>query len=159
MKALAWIFIALLLVIGGIIIFKTNSSQTSTTNTPSTSKNTEANSSENIIEKTTIDLVATSDFEGSSGTATREFDGTNFNHSIKATLPDPPAGKFYEGWLVNGDNFFSTGPLTKIGDTWELNFTAQLNYPDHVMVVVTEETQANGYDNIPETHVLEGDFE
>ena len=96
----------------------------------------------------------------SSGIATRTYDGTTFTHTVSATLPDPAAGKFYEGWLVQADKktFISTGALTKDGAAYVLTFSDQSDRRDYPLVVITEETTAHGTDNIPETHVLEGAF-
>ena len=107
-------------------------------------------------------LLAVAPYTGT-GVATRSFDGEVFTHSIAADLPSPAAGKFYEGWLVektvSGSQFFSTGKLVNSNDTaWTLVYSAALDYPAHRDVVVTEETEADGLDNKPEAHVLEGAF-
>ncbi|MAF80644.1 hypothetical protein CL628_01380 [bacterium] len=110
----------------------------------------------------TATLLAISPYTGT-GVATRSFDGTVFTHAIAADLPGPAAGTFYEGWLVHktasGPQFFSTGKLVNSGGTaWTLVYSAAQDYPDHKDVVVTEETEADGLDNKPEAHVLEGTF-
>lgn len=96
------------------------------------------------------------------GFSSRGWDTQSFKHSISAELPDPAPDKFYEGWLVKttgGFDFFSTGKLEKNGDYYELNYSRD-NYPkEYTQVVVTEETLADGLDNKPEAHVLEGEFE
>ena len=165
MKTLVWILIIVILGIGGVIIFRSkqdsNANQDQTTaNNPEFTTVEQFNANQQlIIELAEIELTAQSGYEGSTGTATRRFSGSTFEHTIKAQLNDPPSGKFYEGWLVDGSNILSTGPLTKLDDLWELNFSAQANYPSYTQVVVTEETEANGLDGVPETHVLEGSFE
>lgn len=109
----------------------------------------------------TATLAAVGPYKGS-GTATRSFNGTTFTHTVTASIGDPAAGKFYEGWLVmktaGGPKFFSTGKLTKKGATYTLTYTAAQNYPDHNDVVITEETLSQGLDGKPEAHVLEGSF-
>ncbi len=108
----------------------------------------------------TAELLAVGDYRGS-GSATRSFDGTTFAHTVSASLNDPPAGKFYEGWLVDKEptlTFFSTGKLTKEGNVYVLTFTAPQNYPEYNTVVITEETESMGLDDKPEVHVLEGSF-
>ncbi|MBI2430601.1 MAG: hypothetical protein HYV39_01135 [Candidatus Levybacteria bacterium] len=108
----------------------------------------------------TAELLAVGEYKGS-GSATRSFDGTTFTHKVSASLNDPPAGKFYEGWLVDKEptlTFFSTGRLTKEGDMYVLTFTSSQNYPEYNTVVITEETESMGLDGKPEAHVLEGFF-
>ena len=107
-------------------------------------------------------LAAIAPYTGS-GTATRSFDGTTFSHAVTAAIADPAAGKFYEGWLVMptpaGPEFFSTGAMEKSGANYVLSYSSAKNYPFHNKVVITEETSAQGLDNNPEAHVLEGSFE
>jgi hypothetical protein len=114
-----------------------------------------------MIEVETVDLLAVGEYAGS-GTATRNWDGSVFTHTVEANLSDPSVGKFYEGWLVyktpGGPEFFSTGRMEVVNGTWQLEYTASQNYPDHNDVVITEETESLGLDNNPEAHVLEGAF-
>lgn len=114
-----------------------------------------ANKVEAPIE--TAILQAVGDYTGS-GPATRVYDRGVFAHAVTANIGEPAEGKFYEGWLVNGKEFFSTGKLSKNNDTYELSYTADKNYPDYKKVVITEETISDGLDNKPEAHVLEGSF-
>ena len=111
-----------------------------------------------------ISLRAVGGYEGM-GEATRKFDQGVFSHTVLASLDAPAVGKFYEGWLVmpsqNGVEpaFFSTGELTvESPGVYMLWFDDVRNYPEHMDVVVTEETKLNGLDGVPETHVLEGSF-
>jgi hypothetical protein len=92
------------------------------------------------------------------GIATREYDGLSFIHTITARLDDPAEDKFYEGWLVEGSDFFSTGKLEKAGGGYALTYTNVDDKSDYNEVVVTLETLAQGLDNNPEAHVLEGVF-
>lgn len=109
----------------------------------------------------TATLAAVGSYRGE-GLATRSFDGITFAHTVTANVADPAPGKFYEGWLVmpaiGGPKFFSTGKLEKQAGSYTLRYTASQNYPDHKLVVVTEETAAAGLDGKPEAHVLEGSF-
>lgn len=115
----------------------------------------------NDVQVETALLSAVGTYEGS-GRATRAFDGVVFAHAVVADIGDPPADKFYEGWLVMKTEadpvFLSTGRLDKSADQYVLTYSATQDYPSHSGVVVTEETLANGLDNEPEAHVLEGSF-
>jgi hypothetical protein len=96
------------------------------------------------------------------GNASRIYEGGHFLHMATASIEDPPEGKFYEGWLVKQDPelaFISTGKMVKNGNTYYLEFTDEEDLRDYNEVVITEETEANGLDGNPETHVLEGSFE
>ena len=108
-----------------------------------------------VVEEAT--LVAVNGYRGS-GEATRSYQDGEFMHEIVADLDDPAEGKFYEGWLV-GDRIVSTGRLENEGDNnWSLIFLSDEDLSSFDEVVVTEETEANGLDGIPETHVLDGTF-
>lgn len=101
-------------------------------------------------------LVAVGGYEGS-GTATRTISG-DFLHEVVAELGPPADGDFYEGWLV-GPTVVSTGPLIdEGGGMWSLVFGNEDDLSQHNQVVITEETADNGFDGIPEDHVLEGSF-
>ncbi len=108
----------------------------------------------NIEEAT---LVAVNGYEGS-GAATRSF-GDAFIHEVIAQLGDPAEGKFYEGWLESGGEFISTGRLENEEEgVWSLVYSQSEDASNLSNVVITEETEANGLDNVPEAHVLEGSF-
>jgi hypothetical protein len=117
-----------------------------------------APSSANISTKSTS-LEAENSFSGS-GTATTSWNNQTFTHKVEATLPTPPPDKFYEGWLVQTQplNFFSTGELTLANDKYALEYSERINYPNHIQVIITQETLENGLDNIPEVHILEGNL-
>ncbi|CAN5642109.1 hypothetical protein BH23PAT2_BH23PAT2_09520 [soil metagenome] len=103
-------------------------------------------------------LAAVGDYSGE-GEARRSFVDGKFEHSVNAKVSDPADGKFYEGWLVKGTQFISTGKLAKAdGINYSLSFTSSNGMSDYNKVVITEETEANGLDNKPEAHVLEGSF-
>lgn len=108
-----------------------------------------------VVEEAVLESVGT--YTGD-GLATRSFENGQFMHEVVANLDDPAEGKFYEGWLV-GNGFISTGRLESEGDgEWSLVFTSDEDLRSRDEVVITEETEANGLDNMPEAHVLEGSF-
>lgn len=111
------------------------------------------------LQVETTDLVAVGNYTGS-GEATRSFDGQVFTHTVEADLGAPAAGKFYEGWLVITSplQFFSTGELKLSGGKYALTYTDNEDQVGYPQVVITEETRADGFDNKPEAHVLEGSF-
>ena len=112
-----------------------------------------------VILSGTAQLRAVGEYTGS-GTATRKWDGTTFLHTVSAAIGAPAEGKFYEGWLVRPEpfEFVSTGRLEATDDGYGLTFVMERDFREHVNVVITEETEANGLDGIPEAHVLEGSF-
>lgn len=108
----------------------------------------------------TIDLKPVNN-RGGSGTANRNYNGTNFVHLVVAELDKPAAGKFYEGWIVKDGpepKYVSTGRLEKNGNEYALLFTNKTDYSDYRGVVITEETESLGLDGKIEDHVLEGSF-
>ena len=101
-------------------------------------------------------LVAVGDYTGS-GTATGSYEDGKYMHNVVADIGDPAEGKFYEGWLAGGFGFISTGMLEKEGDKYVLEFTSDKDLTSkYSKVVITEETLADGLDNKPEAHVIEG---
>ena len=102
-------------------------------------------------------LKAVGDYTGT-GIATRVYENGLFTHTVTADLQEPSTGKFYEGWLINGNKFFPTGKLEKSNNEYKLKFEDDKNYPAYKKVVITEETENDGLDGKPETHVLEGTF-
>lgn len=110
---------------------------------------------EKNVERT--DLFSVGDYEGDA-MATRSFNGERFFHTVTANISDPSEGKFYEGWLVDGSDFFSTGKMIKRQDQYYLEYFSDDDQRSFNNVVITEETEADGLDNNPEAHVLEGAF-
>lgn len=95
-----------------------------------------------------------------SGMAQTLHENGKFIHSVIALIPDPPAGKFYEGWLVKKEgsqviNFFSTGRMTKEGGSYILQFEDDKDYPEHNSVIITLEEVD---DKKPEKHILDGNL-
>lgn len=91
----------------------------------------------------------------SSGIATRKFESGVYTHTVLADLPDPQAGKFYEGWLVMGEKVISTGKFMIAKGGYLLEYESSTDYSDYAMVVVTLEQKD---DKTPEVHILEGTF-
>jgi|TARA_Y100000310_G_scaffold69828_1_gene65376 hypothetical protein len=108
-----------------------------------------------IEQEATLEAVGT--YIGS-GSAESSYDGKMYSHKVTADIGDPAEGKFYEGWLVGGFGFVSTGKMVKEGNQYVLQFESQEDMSSYKKVVITEETEANGLDNNPEAHVLEGNF-
>jgi uncharacterized SAM-binding protein YcdF (DUF218 family) len=112
-------------------------------------------------EPEVTELISVGGFTGEA-IATRVYDRGSFVHTITTkNVPDPASGKFYEGWLVKKEpklTFISTGELEKEGENYKLTYNVSTDYFDYSDVVVTEETEANGLDGKPETHILEGTF-
>lgn len=114
---------------------------------------------DNTSTKQTADLQAVGNYQGS-GEATRDYVDNKFLHEVTVAIKDPAKGKFYEGWLVKPGGFISTGKLAKNNDgQYVLAYSSPDDLRDYKSVVITEETEANGLDNKPEAHVLEGVFE
>lgn len=78
-------------------------------------------------------------------------------HLVIADLSTPRQGYSYEGWLVNSDtnDFFSTGVMDEKAGDWILEFESDSIYQDYNLVVITLESVV---DEIPEDHILEGEF-
>lgn len=94
------------------------------------------------------------------GAATSDYVDGTFRHLVVATLPDPPEGYFYEGWLVRSRpfDFFSTGEFIQHVDDlkWYLVYESEDDKRDYNKVIVTLEP--NDGDPAPAEHVLEGVF-
>ncbi len=95
-----------------------------------------------------------------SGSATMQYVNGELQHLIVATLPDPPVGYFYEGWLIRSKpfDFFSTGRMIQHADDlkWYLLYEEGEDKRDYKKVVVTLEPEDG--DPAPADHVLEGQF-
>lgn len=106
-----------------------------------------------------IALTAIGDFRGSA-TASSQFSEVGFQHVVVATLPDPPVGYYYEGWLIRSKpfDFFSTGRLIQHADDlkWYLVWEDTEDKRDYRKVVVTLEPDDGNI--APADHVLEGVF-
>lgn len=90
-----------------------------------------------------------------SGKAYAATEGGRLYHYAEAALQDPPAGMFYEGWLVNaaGDKM-STGILTmNSSGNYEVAFLSDMMMEGYNTIVITLEEMM---DDMPETKVLSG---
>lgn len=105
-----------------------------------------------------VDKAELRDIAGgdASGIATRKFESGRFIYTVLADLPDPEKGKFYQGWLLKGDEaLVSTGRMSVAKGGWILEFESSTDYMNYNKVVVTEEEIS---DITPERHILEGEF-
>lgn len=153
LKKIIIIIIAILIVIFLVVYFmviRKDSSNQSKTN-QQTAQDSDAQEVTN--------LTSVGPIEGNgSGTATRQIKSGAFIHTITAEIPEPASDKFYEGWLVKGSEYFSTGKLSKKDNQFILDYQSPKDKTSYSRVVVTLETLSKGLDDIPETHVLEGSF-
>ena len=84
-----------------------------------------------------------------------------FSQSVLADLPDPEEGKFYQGWLVRGEegsdeySIVSVGKLKLAKGGWSLDFSERNDYSDYAKVLVSLEEKD---DDVPEKVILEGGF-
>lgn len=92
----------------------------------------------------------------SSGTAYVLRKDGRLYHYVSASLPTPPRGTVYEGWLVNKTptlKFFSTGVMLQENGVYVLTYDADGESLGYNEVVITLETKV---DKTPEKHILEG---
>lgn len=172
MKPIRWIVVVAMLVIilgGAYWVVQTRRSREAevtitpkpTTQPKTSTKSSQLSNSQKIeVDVDTVTIKAVGDYSGS-GVATRIFANGVFTHTVSAKITDPVSGKFYEGWLVNMSltpKFFSTGKLKKENGEYKLTFTDNKYYTKYNDIVITEETEVNGLDGVPESHVLEGTF-
>lgn len=84
-------------------------------------------------------------------------EGLGTRHKVVASnMPELEEGYFYEGWLVRGDQFFSTGEMKKEGDNYVLYWVNHLNDTPFRFVVITLEPD-DGND-LPAAHIIEAAF-
>lgn len=157
---MSWIiFVAIILVGGGYLIFRgERGTSTVQQNQPQEKKI--------IVDDNEVSTAPFVDVSGSAGKgiAYQRFTKGIFIHTINATLKKPPAGFFYEGWLVKGHpgsddfKFISTGKLRlEIPSDlfWTLVFSNPIDYSEYKNVIITLEKDD---DQKPEKHILEGTF-
>lgn len=157
-RGLIWLIVILVVVVGGWFLFAGDSMDKDSMDDDNAEVgevgNEPAEVTGPVIQEAV--LVAVGDYTGS-GTATGSYDGTKYVHNVVADIGDPAEGKFYEGWLAGGFGFISTGMLEKEGDQYVLEFMSDKDLTSkYSKVVITEETLADGLDNKPEAHVIEG---
>lgn len=134
--------------------------QTTVQATPvETATPTEATSDEQELTNVAVIDLTSARESNESGTAERSFTNGEYVLNVTAELEPPREGKFYEGWVVGNGEVISTGELTlESGSKYTQVFTADQDLLAQTRVVITEETLANGLDNVPEDHVIEGVF-
>ena len=118
-----------------------------------------------LVSPTLEDLIIEAvDGTNSSAYVTRDtVDGT-YVFTMESDIDPAAEDKFYEGWVVKRTlgivvDFVSTGILeqSKTGEH-SLEFRSERDLSDYDEIVLTEETLADGLDNKPERHILEGTF-
>jgi hypothetical protein len=87
-------------------------------------------------------------------TATRSFGGGTYILSVNATLPDPK-NTFYEVWLVGGGSVIPIDFMTGSKNSWNLNLRSGDKYSKYSGIWITLERTK---DELPEEHILEGNF-
>jgi len=172
MKLIRWVVVIAMLIIifGGVYWYvqtrESGEAEVTVTTKPNTqpiiaTKSSQSSDSQKIdVAVDTVTIKSVGNYAGS-GIATRIFANGTFTHTVSAKIADPASGKFYEGWLVNMSltpKFFSTGKLKKENGEYKLTFTDNKDHTKYGDIVVTEETEVNGLDGVPEAHVLEGTF-
>ena len=123
-------------------------------------KNIKEDVAKDVVDPEEAVLIGVGGYTGGALASRSYLDG-EFNHTVLADIGAPAEGKFYEGWLVKSSpslEFFSTGRMELADDMYYLEYTADEDKSDFNEVVITEETEADGLDGAPETHVLEGEF-
>lgn len=158
MKAL---FIVILIIVLGIVVFVFFNRGGQEAIAPGITQTPTPTATPEVMERVRKqgELKDVSGGQGS-GMAQTLFENGKFTHSVIALILDPPAGKFYEGWLVKREdgkviNFFSTGKMNKESGAYILNFEDTKDYPEHNSVVITLEVVD---DKKPEKHILDGDL-
>lgn len=112
------------------------------------------------FDYTVLPAIELTDVTGgqASGTAYYGFvEGLGTRHQVIArNMPELTNDDFYEGWLVRGDQFFSTGEMKKEGDDYVLYWVNHLNDTPFRKIVITLEPR--DYNDLPADHILEGEF-
>jgi anti-sigma-K factor RskA len=91
------------------------------------------------------------------GEASRSVTPGRFVLTVSATLPDPPAGKFYEVYLVRKTpaGQFAAGKLTKEAEKWVFTLDQARDASAYAEVLISLEAKD---DKQPEIRVLSGTF-
>jgi hypothetical protein len=93
--------------------------------------------------------------------ATRKYMDNTFSMTLLADLPTPEDGKYYQGWIVRGDegennySIFSLGRLNVAKGGFVVDFSSSKDYTNYNKVVVSLESTP---DSQIEEIVLEGSF-
>ena len=152
--------VGIIILVGGAFLFQSSNKDISleTANTVNQVPENNQNADNAVESVESIELEAVGNHTGT-GTANRTYDEENFIHLVVAQIGPSADGKFYEGWLVKDGIPVSTGKMIAEGGDYSLLFQSDTDYSDHNLVVITEETEADGLDGKPEVHVLEGTFQ
>lgn len=110
-----------------------------------------------------VDKAELKDVSGGngSGLATKQYENGRFTHNVLADLPDPAAGYFYEGWLVNGNEgdlspvYVKTGKMSLVKGGYLLEFESSKDYSGYAGVVISLEKV---FGSKPDKPILEGSF-
>lgn len=150
------VIVIALVITAGLVYRNLKSEKTLPTPTPSTTNRDEIVKGFNYQIPEDVESIELKDVSGGLGRAiaTRKYENGTFIHAVLADLPDLEQG-FYEGWLVLGDKYISTGKLRIAKGGYLLEFESTTDYSAYNKVVITKELKD---DQTPETHVLEGSF-
>ena len=156
---IAWIIFVLILGAGAVFVLNNygNDEQATNNSEPAANNQTEEPVTEED-NKDVTDLDSVRD-TNENGVAERSYEDGVFTFEVVANLNPPAEGKFYEGWVVGDGRVISTGEL-KLNNSGAYTqiFEVEEDLTAQKLVVITEETLANGLDNKPEAHVIEGSF-
>ena len=156
--------LVMLVLIAGVIYWRQRNQNSEELKVPETLSSEESFEQKfNLQIPDDVDKADLKDVSGgtSSGFATRKFENDLFTHSVLADLQDPETGKFYEGWLLKGNegeegySVVSSGRLTLAKGGWMLELRSQNNLSDYTKVLVSLEEKS---DRLPEKNILEGSF-
>lgn len=131
--------------------------------TPTPSAQQEIEERFNVVFPEDAEKIQLKDVEGKDATAvaTRSVSEDSFSITILASLPTPEQGKYYQGWIIKGQegdedySVLTLGRLSVAKGGYLLNFETTQDYSDYERIVVSKETVA---DNQIENVVLEGNF-
>ncbi|MFZ3301541.1 MAG: hypothetical protein WA152_02400 [Microgenomates group bacterium] len=143
--------IVILLVIGGVYLFKYLKKDKAITPTPSPASYEFKKDFEDTFKLDIPDNVNSIELKDISGGDSR---GIATNNEVLVDASDPEAGYYYEAWLENSDKFVSLGKLQVAKGGWMLEYNGS-KYPEYKKIVISLE-KAN--DNKIEKKILEGSF-
>lgn len=119
-------------------------------------------SAENIIDiQRQAELLSKSNLKGN-GAITVSLDEGFYQTHVVLKTQDPAADRLYEAWLRKNKprlEWYSLGELSKKDDTYELNHLSELDRSDFPEIIITEETEKNGFDGKPGKVLFSGTFE
>ena len=103
-------------------------------------------------------MTETGEHRANGVTQAHQFEDGYYLHTVTLNIDPAEDGYFYEGWLVNGDEYISTGHLSNyFGDVrHSLRFEANEDYTQYTKVVMTLEPDDGN--PAPAAHVAEGEL-